>query len=82
MNKENEILEYFPNEVKQIILKFNSKLEQLEEIHVRTNRNIILKIGQDELELSHEVTSKEVLEIPEDVLKEAIVNRYMSSPIF
>lgn len=72
LNKENEILEYFPSAIKQTILTYNSQLEYLEEIRVRTNRNIILKIGQEEIELSYEISSKEVLEILQKICDNSI----------
>lgn len=72
LNKENEILEYFPSAIKQTILTYNSKLEYLEEIRVRTNRNIILKIGQEEIELSYKISSKEVLEILQKICDNSI----------
>ena len=44
--------------------------------------NLTYLINADVMREQGNATRKEVLEIPEDVLKEAIVNRYMSSPIF
>ena len=63
MNNINEILEYFPYLIKQKILECSNKLDLLEEIRIRTNRNILLKIGQEEYTVSYVITSKEVLEI-------------------
>lgn len=44
--------------------------------------NLTYLINADVMREQGNATRKEVLEIPEDVLKEAIVNRYMSPPIF
>ena len=44
--------------------------------------NLTYLINAEVMREQGNATRKEVLEIPEDVLKEAIINRYMSSPVF
>ena len=72
MNNINEILEYFPYLIKQKILECSNKLDLLEEIRIRTNRNILLKIGQEEYTVSYVITSKEVLEILQKICDNSI----------
>ena len=43
--------------------------------------NLTYLINAEVMREQGNATRKEVLEIPEDVLKEAIINRYMPSPI-
>ena len=43
-NSVDEVLEYFSREIKDKIIQINGIYENLEEIRIRTNRNIILKI--------------------------------------
>ena len=63
MNSVKEVLEYFPEEIKNKLQALQDKINKLEEIRVRTNRNILLKIGQEEYMLDYMVGTKEVLEI-------------------
>lgn len=44
--------------------------------------NLTYLINAEVMREQGNATRKEVLEIPEDVLKEAIINRYMSSSVF
>lgn len=72
MNSINEILEFFPYVVRQKILEFDKSLNSLEEIHIRTNRNILLKIGQDEYKVDYLISSKEVLDILQKICDNSI----------
>ncbi len=69
-NNIEEVLEYFPSEIK---IKINNNISKnLEEIRLRTNRNIFLKIGQVEYEIEHEVSTKEILEILQRICDNSI----------
>lgn len=70
MNNTSNLLDYFPNEIKRIIP--NEYLHNLEEIRLRTNRNIFLKVGQEEKELEHLITTQEILEILQRVCDNSI----------
>ena len=70
MNNTSNLLDYFPNEIKSIIP--NEYLHNLEEIRLRTNRNIFLKVGQEEKELEHLTTTQEILEILQRVCDNSI----------
>ena len=70
MNSINEVLEYFPSNIKSKILENN--LEQLEEIRLRTNRNILLKIGQEEIKIDYVINTQEILEILQRICDNSI----------
>mgnify|MGYP005775670413 CR=1 FL=1 len=53
-----DILEYFPKELKNEMLMHS--LEKLEEVRIRVNKPVILKIGQDELTLKYKVDSDKI----------------------
>ena len=57
-----EILKYFPKEINNLInvnIK-NEELEKLEEIRIRNNLPIILKIGQAEKILDYKIKTEEI----------------------
>ena len=70
MSSINEVLEYFPYNLKNKILENN--LEQLEEIRLRTNRNILLKIGQEEIKIDYVINTQEILEILQRICDNSI----------
>lgn len=70
MNNASNLLDYFPDEIKSIIP--NEYLHNLEEIRLRTNRNIFLKVGQEEKELEHVINTQEILEILQRVCDNSI----------
>ena len=70
MNSAKEVLEYFPYDIKNRVQEYN--LEDLEEIRVRTNRNILLKIGQEEYKVEYIVSTKEILEILQRICDNSI----------
>ena len=72
MNSVREVLEYFPKTIKEEIEKCGSIYENLEEIRFRTNRNIILRIGQEEKKINYIVTTKEILEILQRICDNSI----------
>ena len=68
----DEILMYFPEGIKSEISKFISYFKQIEEIRLRANRNIILKIGQDEIILNHVINTQEILEVLQRICDNSI----------
>ena len=71
-NSVDEVLEYFSREIKGKIIQINGIYENLEEIRLRTNRNIILKIGQVERKIDYIVNTNEVLEILQRICDNSI----------
>ena len=71
-NSVDEVLEYFSREIKDKIIQINGICENLEEIRIRTNRNIILKIGQEERKIDYIVNTNEVLEILQRICDNSI----------
>ena len=70
MNSINEVLDYFPSNIKNKILEDN--LKQLEEIRLRRNRNILLKIGQEEVRIDYVINTQEILEILQRICDNSI----------
>ena len=71
-NSVDEVLEYFSREIKGKIIQINGIYENLEEIRIRTNRHIILKIGQVERKIDYIVNTNEVLEILQRICDNSI----------
>ena len=72
MNSVIEVLEYFPKTIKEDIEECGNICQNLEEIRFRTNRNIILRIGQEEKKSNCVVTTKEILEILQRICDNSI----------
>ena len=70
MHSINEVLNYFTSNIKNKILENN--LDQLEEILLRTNRNILLKLGQEEYRIEYRVSTQEILEILQRICDNSI----------
>ena len=70
MKSKKEILDYFPINIREQLEKCN--LDNLEEIRLRTNKNIILKDGQEELILNHIINTQEILEILQRICDNSI----------
>lgn len=68
----NEILLYFPIEISNEILNIGNELTYLEEIRIRVNRNIILKIRQKEIIINYSVNTNEILEILQKICDNSI----------
>ena len=68
----NEILLYFPIEISNKILNIGNELTYLEEIRIRVNRNIILKIRQKEIIINYSVNTNEILEILQKICDNSI----------
>ena len=68
------ILEYFPNRIRQAIHNcLNSDEEScLEEIRIRVQRPIILKIGNQKKEVNYQITTQDVLTIMEKITENSL----------
>lgn len=72
MDKLAEVINYFPYGIKQCIQEFSDDFNLLEEIRIRVDREILLKIGQVEYILNYIVSSKEILEILQKICDNSI----------
>ena len=72
MDKLAEVINYFPYGIKQCIQEFNGDFNLLEEIRIRVDREILLKIGQVEYILNYIISSKEILEILQKICDNSI----------
>ena len=72
----DEILRYFPNKIYQIFFNLfqeNSKIaEELQEIRMRAERPIILKLRERDLILQYNITQAEILQIVERLCENSI----------
>ena len=66
----NEILQYFKTPIRDELLRYN--LDNLEEIRIRNNCPIFLKIGQVEYELSSIITTEIILDILQKICDNSI----------
>ena len=66
----NEILSYFPYEIREELAKF--KLNNLEEIRIRNNRPIFLKLGQEEIKTKLITNTQNILEILQKICDNSI----------
>lgn len=71
-NSVRDVLTYFPTQIQYKIQSLDNKLDKLEEIRLRTNRNILLKIGQEEERINYIVSTEEVLEILQRICDNSI----------
>lgn len=62
INIEN-ILFYFPKDLSKKIIEMNIDFNYLEEIRIRVNRKVILKVGKKEYLIDRIIDSKEILDI-------------------
>lgn len=72
MDSVQEVLEYFPSEIKKQLQKLQDKINKVEEIRLRTNRNILLKLGQEEYMVEYRVSTQEILEILQRICDNSI----------
>lgn len=72
INSVKEVLEYFPYNIQNKIIEYENKLDVLEEIRVRANRNVLLKIGQDEFKVDYIINTNEILEILQRICDNSI----------
>ena len=72
----NNILRCFPNNVVRKIdeyfVKNNINLNYLEEIRIRVNRPIIMKLVQAEIIIEYNITSEEILDILQQICDNSI----------
>lgn len=66
----DELLEFFPKEIKQKIKQ--NLIENLEEIRIRNNKPIILKSGQEEKQIDYKITSEIILQILQKICDNSI----------
>ena len=71
-----DVLEYLPQEIKTEIFNLLREKEgieeKIEEIRLRTNRNLTLKIGQDILTLNPKITRETMQETFENICEKSI----------
>ncbi len=72
INSVKEVLEYFPYNIQNKIIEYGNKLDVLEEIRVRANRNVLLKIGQDEFKVDYIINTNEILDILQRICDNSI----------
>ena len=67
----DDIFNYFPNRIKELIIR-KANINDLEEIRIRTNRQIFLKTGQEEVKIEYIVSQQDVLEILQKICDNSI----------
>lgn len=76
MKDINEILMYFPNNIYQILSNLfkenNQIINEIQEIRIRTNRPILLKLRERDLMLQYNITQSEILQILERLCENSI----------
>ena len=76
MKNVDEILRYFPNKIYQIfsnLFQENNKIiEEVQEIRIRANRPIILKLREKDLILQYDIQQTEILQIVERICENSI----------
>ncbi len=72
----NEVIEYFSLSIKSVVdsyLEKNKNLEnKIEEIRIRSNGNLSLKVGQDLITIFSNVSKEEIQEIFENICEKSI----------
>lgn len=66
----NEVLEYFPKTIREKINDVN--IDYIEEIRLRVQQNLSVKIGQELKEINYKITSEEIEEIFENICEKSI----------
>lgn len=77
MKDINEILKYFPNTIYKMLVDLLEKqkekiINELQEIRIRTNRPIILRLRDTDLILEYNVSQTEILQILEKLCENSI----------
>ena len=72
MNNILSLINYFPLQIRDKILKYRDKFNMLEEIRIKTNVNIILKIGQADIIVDYITTQDELLQILQTICDNSI----------
>ena len=72
----NEILRYFPNKIYQIFLNFfeenEEMVKEIQEIRIRTDRPILLKLRERDLIFQYNISQTEILQILERLCENSI----------
>ena len=68
----SSLINYFPLQIRDKILKYRDKFNMLEEIRIKTNVNIILKIGQADIIVDYITTQDELLQILQTICDNSI----------
>lgn len=66
------LINYFPLQIRDKILKYRDKFNMLEEIRIKANVNIILKIGQADIIVDYITTQDELLQILQTICDNSI----------
>ena len=76
MNKIEEILKYFPNQIytllKNTILQNNNLEQEMQEIRIRAERPILIKTRQADIIIDYKVNTSEILQILEKLCENSI----------
>ena len=76
MKDTNEILRYFPNNIYQAFLNLfkenNNIIKELQEIRMRTNKPILLKLREKDIILEYNISQTEILQIIERLCENSI----------
>lgn len=72
MNNILSLINYFPLQIRDKILKYRDKFNMLEEIRIKTNVNIILKIGQADIIVDYITNQDELLQILQTICDNSI----------
>ena len=76
MRVVDEILKYFPNNIYQIFFNLfqeNSKMiDEIQEIRMRTNRPMLIKMRERDLILQYNISQSEILQILERLCENSI----------
>ena len=67
----NQILSYFPYEIRKELEKYKL-IHNLEEIRIRNNRPIFLKLGQEEVKTNFVTNTENILEILQKICDNSI----------
>ena len=72
MNNILSLINYFPLQIRDKILKYRDKFNMLEEIRIKTSVNIILKIGQADIIVDYITNQDELLQILQTICDNSI----------
>ena len=76
MEEIKQVLEYFPESIKlelnKLLLEHEELYDQIEELRIRINKPIIIKVDQNNIILKYIVSEKEILEIFEKICENSV----------
>ena len=67
-----DVMEYLPASIQKEMEDYQKKQNNIEEIRIRINQNISLKIGQEMKIIMHKITKQEIEEIFENICEKSI----------